>query len=512
MPSRVNWGRPIRPTGGDLVAGISVALVLLPQSLAYAQLAGMPPQRGLLAAALPPLAAALIASSPYLQTGPVALTSLLTFGALSTLAEPGSDEYVALGVLLALVIGVARLAIGLGGVGRIAFLMSPPLITGFIPGAALLILASQAPTAFGAGPDGGIIHSAVASVLSPGQWQADALVVSAATIVVILIGARVSRRFPAVILVALAGSALGGLTRYGGDRVGNLDVAFTDPVVDLPWSRLPALVVAGLVIALVGFAESAAIARKLAASDRRPWNPNREFAGQGLANLASAAAGGFPVGGSFNRTALNKAAGAQTRWSGAFAGLAVIAALPVAPLLLESLPLAVLAGIVIASIASFLSPTDLIRLCRDSPPQGVVAVATFGLMLLLAPHVEYAILAGIGLSIVNHLMREMTIDIETTVVGGRLRLRPRGVLWFASARSLEEQVGELLATHPQVDHIDLDLGALGRIDYSGALVLRRFVEDVTAAGVTIAVHDPTPRSRRIVAVVLGDAAPAHSGS
>ena len=502
------WERPGRPAWGDLVAGISVALVLLPQSLAYAQLAGMPPQRGLLAAALPPLAAALVASSPYLQTGPVALTSLLTFGALSTLAVPGSDEYIALGVLLALVIGFARLAIGVAGAGRVAFLMSPPLIAGFVPGAAVLIVASQLPTAVGHRTDGGIVHAALSALVAPGEWAWGTLLVAAATIAAIAAGARVSRRFPVVILVALGGALLGGLTSFGGPHVGRLTLAFPYPVLDLPWGRLPALLVAGLVIALVGFAESAAIARKLAASERRPWDPDREFAGQGLANLASAAAGGFPVGGSFNRTALNKAAGAKTRWSGAFAGLAVLAALPVAPLLLESLPLAVLAGIVIASVATFLAPAELVRLYRDSPPQGGIAVATFGLMLILAPHVEYAVVAGLGLSIVNHLMRELAIDIEATVTEGRLWLRPRGVLWFASARSLEEQVSGLLAEYPEVDHVDLDLGGLGRIDYSGALVLRRFADEVREAGVGIEVRDPTPRSRRIVGVVVGPGTPA----
>jgi len=137
--------RADRPRPGDLVAGLSVALVLVPQSLAYAGLAGLPPERGLYAAAFVPIAAAVFASSPYLQTGPTALTSLLTFGALSALAAPFSAEFVALAALLALVVGVARLATGLLRAGTIAYLMSQPVVLGFSTAAAVLIVASQVP-------------------------------------------------------------------------------------------------------------------------------------------------------------------------------------------------------------------------------------------------------------------------------------------------------------------------------------------------------------------------------
>ena len=500
-----------RPTAGDLVAGVTVAFVLLPQSLAYAQLAGMPPERGLLAATLPPLAAALLASSPYLQTGPVALTSLMTFGALSTLAVPGSDEYVALGILLALVIGAVRLGIGVLGVGRIAYVMSPPVITGFVAAAAVLIVASQIPTLVGTVGEGGVVRAAVSAATSASDWDTSSLLLGAGTITVVLGAASVSRRFPAVILVALLGSAVGATTSYGGTTVGEIALSLSNPMLDLPWTRLPALLVAGAVIAVVGFAETAAIARSLAASDRRPWDPDREFEGQGLANVASAVAGGFPVGGSFSRTALNKAAGARTRWSGAVTGAAVLVVLPVAPQLFGSLPRAVLAGIVIGTVLSFLNPVPIVRLCRISPPQGGIALATFGATLALAPHVEYAVLVGIGLSIANHLAREMAVDVEATMIGRTLRLQPRGVLWFGSARALEEAITSLLSKHPTVTFVQLDLGGLGRIDYSGALVLRNVVDDLTAAEVEVAVSNPSPRSRRIIDAVLAGAPGPSSG-
>jgi sulfate permease, SulP family len=138
----------------DLVAGLSVALLLIPQSLAYAQLAGMPGYRGLFAAAIPPLVAAPIASSPYLQPGPTAVTALLTYSALSPLAPIGSAKYVELGLLLALMVGVIRIAVGLARAGVVAYLMSQPLLLGFVPAAAMIIVASQLPVALGVSTHG----------------------------------------------------------------------------------------------------------------------------------------------------------------------------------------------------------------------------------------------------------------------------------------------------------------------------------------------------------------------
>ena len=209
-----------RLTRGDVIAGVSVALVLVPQSLAYAQLAGMPASRGYYAAVLPPIAAALLASSPYLQTGPVALTSLLAFGALSALATPGSDEYVALGILLALVVGVARLAVGLLRAGVVAYLVSQPMLLGFLPAAAILIVAAQLPTALGTSPpEGGVLRQAGWSLGHPADWDTTSLALSLATIVLVVGGWRLHRFFPGVLLAVGIGPRLqpgDGLRRSRG--------------------------------------------------------------------------------------------------------------------------------------------------------------------------------------------------------------------------------------------------------------------------------------------------------
>jgi SulP family sulfate permease len=489
-----------RPAAGDLVAGISVAVVLVPQSLAYAQLAGMPAYRGLFAAALPPLAAALLASSPYLQTGPVALTSLLTFGALSTLAPPGSGEYVSLGILLALVVGAARLAVGVFRVGVLAYLISGPMLLGFIPAAAILIVATQVPGALGASPEGdGIIERAAWALVQPGSWEPASAVLAAVVVVLVVAGRLVHRLFPSVLVAVAAGLAYTSLAGYDAPTVGPIPSEYPPFSVDMPWSELPSLLVPGIVIALVGFVEPSSIARTFAARERRAWDSNREFLSQGAANVASALSGGFPVGGSFSRSALNRLAGARTPWSGAFTGIAVLVFLPFAGVL-STLPIAVLAGIVIGAAVGLIRPLPLLGLARLSRPQFAVAMATF--VLTLALRVEQAVLAGIGLAVAVHLWRELNLEIPGWSEGATLHLRPRGVLWFGTAPRVEDEFVRLLGEHRDSSRIVLHLDGLGRIDMTGALALRGALQRTREAGLAVEIADIRPRWQGLVANVI----------
>jgi sulfate permease, SulP family len=486
----------------DVVAGISVALVLIPQSLAYAELAGMPAERGLYAAALPPLAAAFFASSPYLQTGPVAITSLLTFGALSELATPGSGEYVALAVLLALLVGLVRLAIGLARSGVVAYLMSQPVLLGFTSAAAILIVLSQMPTALGVDPGrDGVVERAAEAVAHPNAWETAAVMLSLVTLALVVGGARVHALFPGVLVAAAVGIAYSELAGYDGATVGSLGGALPPFSVDFPWDSLATLLLPGFVIALVGFAEPAAIARTFAAQERKRWDPNREFVSQGAANVAAAVSGGFPVGGSFSRSALNRLSGARTRWSGAVTGLLVLAFLPFGSAL-SPLPDAVLAAIVIAAVVGLIRLLPLVRLVRYSRGQFAVGAATFVLTLALSPHVERALVIGILLSIGLHLRRELSLEVTSWTEERTLHLRPRGVLWFGSARTLEDAVLELLAAHAEAGRLVVHLDGLGRIDMTGALALRALLQDAREAGVAVAVVDVRPRWRGLVARVI----------
>ena len=397
---------PSRPVPADLLAGLSVAMVLIPQSMAYAELAGLPSHLGLFASALPPILAALFASSPYLQTGPVALTSLLTFGALASLADPGSADYVALAALLALMVGVTRLLLGLFRLGVVTYLMRDPVVTGFTSAAAILILASQLPKALGtATPTGGVLWRAGWSLGHPGGWETASLAIAATTVLLVLAGRRVVHRmFPGALIAVGGGVIVSRLTDYAGPVVGDVPTGLPALSLDLPWGSTGSLLVGGILIALVGFAEPASIARVFADEDGQRWSANREFVSQGVANLAAAVSGSFPVGGSFSRSSLNRLAGARTRWSGLVTGITILAFLPFADVL-APLPRATLGGVVIAAVVGLVKPGRLLGMARISPADAVVAWVTFFATLALSPRVEQGVLVGILVSLAVGLRR-----------------------------------------------------------------------------------------------------------
>lgn len=492
-----------RVSFGDAVAGLSVAFILIPQSLAYAEIAGVPAYVGLYAAALPPLAAAFFASSPYLQTGPVAMTALLTFGALKGMgAEPGTTEYVALAALLAVVVGVIRAVIGLAKGGFLAYFMSQPVLIGFTGAAAILITSSQVPTAVGVvAPDGKILEKVWWTLTHIGEWDPSAVILSIVTVGLVLGGRKLHKLFPGVLLAVAVGIAYSMITDYDGLTVGDVPAGLPPFSLDLPWGELPSLIVSGAVIALVGFAEAAAISRTFAAQDRQTWSPDREFISQGVANLASGISGGFPVGGSFSRSSIDRLAGGRTRWAGAITGIAVLAFLPVAGVL-SPLPRAILGAIVISAVARLIQLAPLWTMWKDSKPQTAVLWTTFGLTLILSPRIEVAVMTGIGLGIVIHLWRETRVSVASSFDDGTLQITPTGVLYFGSAPQLSEALLELLAQRPEAERIVFDLGNLGRIDYTGALALKSVSEEAEVAGLTVAFLNLPPQTRRILGKVL----------
>lgn len=383
---------------GDLVAGLSVALVLIPQSLAYAVIAGVPAHVGLFAAALPPLVAAPFGSSPYLQTGPVALTALLTSGALSGAADVGSAEYVGLASLLAFIVGATRLLLGLFKLGRINELMTAPVVLGFTTGAAILIFSSQIPSMLGLDRDTrGVLDGAFWAITSPGDWKLEALAISGLTIAIVVLSRRIHALMPGVLIAVFVFTAWSALVDYDGLVVGELPGGWITLNLDLPWSQLTTLLFAGVVIALVGFAEPASISRTFSTEDRIMWNPNRELVGSGLANLASAASGAFPVGGSFSRSAVGRLAGATSRRAGAVTGLILVAAIPFAGVL-ETLPTAVLGAIVFTAVVSLITLGKIWALRAAEPASFVVAAGTFVATLATAPRVERGVVIGIALA------------------------------------------------------------------------------------------------------------------
>ena len=395
---------------GDLLAGISVALLLIPQSMAYAELAGLPPEIGLFASALPPIFAAFVASSPYLQTGPVALTSLLTLGALNGLADSGTKHYVELAALLALIVGISRLIFGFLRMGKIVYLMNAPVVTGFTSAAVILIIASQIPKTLGNEIDvNGTLNRAYRSLTDFENWEIESLLISGVTIFLVIAGKYIHKLFPGALFVLVGGSMYSHLSDYKGPVVGEIPTGVPNLGFGLPWGSIDELLLSGIVIALIGFAEPASISRIFASQENQRWSANREFVSQGLANVASAFSGALPVGGSFSRSSLNKLSGAQSKWSGLVTGVVVCLFLPFANIL-DRLPKATLGAVVVAAVVGLIQPKKLFFSIRNSASEGFITWSTFIATLILSPHVERGVLVGIGISILVSIFKKSRLD------------------------------------------------------------------------------------------------------
>ena len=497
-----------RPQTGDLVAGLTVALVLIPQSIAYASLAGLSPQQGLYAAAVAPLLASLAGSSPYLQTGPVALTSLLTLGALAPLGLDDPAAYAAAAALLAVIVGATRLIVGLTRLGFVSYLMSQPVVAAFTLGASLLIACSQLPALLGvSATSANPVLAALQALAQPRGWSLIAIAIGVGVLGVTVAAKRAHPLLPGAFLSSIAALVVVAWWNLDVAVVGAIPNGLPGLTLDLPWGDAPRLLVSGVVIAMVGFAEPASIARQYASADRTEWNPDREFVGQGLANLGAGFFGGYPTGGSFSRSALNRLSGARTRWSGAVTGAAVLAVLPVVSVL-SDLPKAALAGLIIASVLPLLNPHAVTRTWGWSRPQFVVALATFLITVLAAPEVQWGVIMGVALALAVHLWRELRLDVEVwsgPAADRRvLHVRPQGVLYFGSAPRLETMILKRLAESPELTAVELHLQRLGRVDLTGALVLRAICRDLARGGVPVHLSGAQPQTRRLVEAVFAE--------
>lgn len=493
-----------RPTTGDAVAGLSVALILVPQAVAYAVLAGLPPRSGLVVAGVATLAAAPFVSQSLLQTGPTAITSLLTLGSLSTVSASTGTDPVALAALLALMVGVVRVLIGWRNAGEVAYLVSEPVLQAFTAAAGLVIVLSQVPTILQSDATAdSVALAALQAIVDVGDWSPLSIYLGAASIATVLLVGKIHPLVPSVLITAIAGTMTVVILGVEAPVVGSLPNAFPTLELALPWSAIPALAVPALVIGLVGFSEASAIARSFSSAKNERWDADREFLSQGVANVAAGLVGGMPVGASFSRSAVARTAGGDTAWSGAATGGFVLLSLPFVGLLAE-LPRAVLAGIIIAAVISLVDPRPMLELRRYSRQQFSIALLTYVLTIVFAPQIQWAILIGILLVIAAHLRRERSLTIKTNRDGETLHLHPVGLLHFGSVQRLEDQMRDVLREQEEVDRIVFHLDQVGRTDVSGALVLRRVLSDAQGRGIDVALTDVTRTSRAILARVFGE--------
>jgi SulP family sulfate permease len=386
----------------DLLAGLTGAVVVLPQGVAFATLAGLPPQYGLYAAMLPCIVAALFGSSRLMVTGPANAISLTTMALLAPLAVAGSPQYVQLVLTLTFLVGALQLLLGLARVGAIVERVPHSVVVGFTGGAALLIIVNQLPVALGLelprGRSAWQQLQGVAAHLGELRWPA--LLAALLTLAVALLARPLNRWVPAMLLAVLIGSLgakLIGWLAPAWPRLATVQ-ALPGPLPPLSWPDLSidtvrSLFGATLVMTLLALTEAIAIAKAVARQYRDVLDGNREFIGQGLANLVGAFFSSMPSSGSFNRSGVNVEAGACTPLAAVSAALFLVLLLGLVAPLAGHLPLAVVAGLLFAVAWGLIDVGELRRLWVEEPMERVPLLVT--LIGTVALSMEWAILLGI---------------------------------------------------------------------------------------------------------------------
>jgi sulfate permease, SulP family len=485
---------------GEFAAALTVGMVLVPQSVAYAALAGMPLITGLYASLLPLVIAVLFGASTRLSTGPTALTSVLVGASLLGMAAPGSSEWVALAVWLALLSGGIQLALGAAGAAWVLNLVSSPVLAGFTQAAALLIMASQLPALLG-------LQGGLGSMLAGPQFDYVAMAYGVGSIVLFVLGKRFLPGLPMVLLVLAASGALSKWSGYAehGAVIGTLPVGL--PSFYWPgfpgWENFGALLVPALVITLVGSLEMASSAKIESQREGKRWEASQDLVGQGLSKLASAFSGSFPTSGSFSRSAITLYAGAKTGWATLITGGVVLLVLLFLTPVLQPVPLAALAAVVVVAVAGLVKPSTLPRLWRIDRVEAVTALVTFSVTLLSAPRIYWGVLVGVLLGLAHFLY--LRLHPRIIEVGlhpdGSMRdrhlwklpplgpevyaLRMDAELDFASASALERAVVEHLAAHPSMRHVCLFAHPINRVDTTGVEVFMRLRSMLADRGIAL---------------------------
>lgn len=493
----------------DIVAGVTVALILVPQSMAYASLAGLPAYYGLYASFLPPMVAAIFGSSRQLATGPVAVVSLMTASALEPLAIANPEGYLAYAMLLALIVGLFQLFLGLLKMGILVDFLSHPVIVGFTNAAAIIIGTSQLSKIFGVTVEKGEHHyetvwRVVETALTHTHMMT--LVMGILALVIMMSLKRFLSRVPNVlvaVVVTILISKFIGYEAGGGAVVGKIPAIIPQPSVPpIDFAIVMQLITSAIVISLVGFMEAISIAKAMAAESRQSLKPDQELVGQGLANITAGFFNGYPVSGSFSRSAVNFAAGAQTGFSSVVTGIVVGITLLFLTPLLYHLPQATLGAVIIMAVINLIKFKPVLHAWKIEPHDGVVAVVTFVLTLLFAPHLEKGILAGLILSLVLFVFRTMRPRISELSMhqDGTLRdadahhlqvsdtvaiIRMDMSLYFANAGYLEEKILDLVASRPTLRFLIIDCQGINAIDATGEEVLSNLTDRLKTANVQL---------------------------
>lgn len=505
----------------DLVAAIIVTIMLIPQSLAYALLAGLPVEAGLYASITPLMIYAVFGTSRSLSVGPVAVVSLMTAAAIGEVAQTGTTSYVEAALMLALLSGLILLFLGVFRVGFLANLLSHPVISGFITASAIIIAASQLRHILGINAQGHTLYDVASSLLEN---------IAATNMITLTLGSAVIGFLFFVRKAGRASLQKIGIPKHIADPLAKAGpilavatsilavswfslagqgVAIVGPVpAGLPTLTFPSfdlalahqLLLPAIFISLIGFVESISVAQTLAARKRQSIQPDQELLGLGFANIASGLSGGYPVTGGFARSVVNFDAGANTQAAGAFAGLGIAVATTFFTPLLHDLPNATLAATIIVAVLSLVDVGAIKRTWRFSKTDSAAMLATIAITLAMG--VEIGVVTGVAVSLALHLFRSSR---PHTAVVGRVpgtehfrninrhsvethpqivTLRVDESLYFANARFLEDEVCRVMKDHPQAQHFILMCPAVNTVDASALESLELINSRLKDAGIT----------------------------
>lgn len=520
----LDWGRRYdrQTLASDLVAALIVTIMLIPQSLAYALLAGLPPEMGLYASILPLVAYAIFGTSSALAVGPVAVVSLMTAASVGRLAAEGTTGYASAAIMLAMLSGLMLLLMGLFRLGFIANFLSHPVISGFITASGIIIATSQIGGLLGIDTHGHAMPELIGSILhNIGAVNGHTAAIGAVALALLLWirfdlkNRLVALGLPAgpatiivragpvlVIFLTMAWSALLDLGGKGVALVGAVPQGL--PLLSLPGFDLGViwqLAVPALIISVVGFVESASVAQTLAAKRRERIAPNQELIGLGAANIAAAIGGGYPVTGGFARSVVNFDAGAASPAAGAFTAIGIALATILLTPFLAILPKATLSATIVIAVLTLVDFSILRRAWTYSRADfAAVAVTLLGTLLF---GVETGISLGVGTSILVFLYRSSTPHAaivgqvpgtehyrnvkrhKVETVPGVLSIRVDESLYFANARYLEDLVTREVTTNPGLSDVVLMCSAVNAIDMSALESLEAIEHRLRDLGVAL---------------------------
>ncbi|PDW00837.1 sulfate transporter [Candidatus Viridilinea mediisalina] len=492
QPLRLVGSYPLTAWRADLLAGLTVGLVLLPQALAFSLLAGLPVVMGLYSAFVAALVGALWGSSSHLHSGPTNTAAILTLSVLAPLFAVGSAEFIAAAGLLAVLSGLIRLAMGLARLGLLVNFVSDAVAVGFTAGAGLLIISNQLGPILRMPimPSEGVLATLMIALRQLGNVHMPSLALGCGTILVIALWPRLTRRIPSVLAgVALLSLVawLFNLEAYGVQSLGALPAGLPPlaalPLLDL--GLIGQLINGALAIALIGLVEAVAIARAVAGHSRQRLDSNQEFIGQGMANVAAGCFSGYPCSGSFNRSALSYQAGAQTAMANAFSGVFILVAAFALNPLIAHIPLAVLAGALAITAWSMIDRQRMLQIWRGAPGEALIMLLTFGATLLLP--LQFAILIGVLMSLGYYLLRTSMPRVVAALPDQEFKHwephngRPQcpqlavvdvlGDIYFGAVNHVEETIDQILDETPGQRFLLLRMHSVQHCDISGIRML-----------------------------------------